>query len=236
MKSVTYRLDSEQDFQRIIFSLEESSIPFMARKYSDSSFPSLSQSRGFGDITVPTEYEGPLRSLIETRTNTKPVQVEQSITGKGWKRKSVWQIILITYSVAVSVLCARYWYLNYRTSEDKNNTFEWSFDGQDFITKNKKTRIRTNLHRDANFDQNFEEVVSYSKKGVRLVEWRDLNEDGYYEETFFYNLEGDLTGEQFDRDNDGLVEESTIFIEGQDTLRFFDVNKDGVFELPERRD
>jgi len=231
MNCVTYRLESELDFQRVTSSLNESRITYTARKYSDSNFPSLDLQQGFGDVTVSVDSEMELRSMIEELTGTKPQRVKQFVSQNGGKGVNTRQILLIPYAVIVSLICLRYWYLNYRTSEDKNSTFEWSFDAQDLITKRKATGMISARSIDANFDQNFELTMSYSKEGVRIVESKDLNEDGYYEETSFYNLKGEITGVQFDRDNDGITEEVIIVLNNGDTLKLYDSNKDGTLEM-----
>jgi len=231
MNRVTYRLESELDFRRVTSTLNESKVSYSARKYSDSNFPALDLQQGFGDITVSVDNEMELRSMIEELTGTKPQRVNQFVSQNSGKGLSVRQILLISYAFIVSLLCLRYWYLNYRTSEDKNSTFEWSFDAQVLTTKRKATGITSVRSIDANYDQNFELTMSYSKEGVRLVEWRDLNEDGYYEETSSYNLKGERTGVQFDRDNDGITEEVIIVLNNGDTLKLYDSNKDGTLEM-----
>ncbi len=231
MNHVTYRLESELDFQSITLSLNESRISYTARKYSDSNFPSLDLQQGFGDVTVSVNSEMELRSMIEELTGTKPQRVKQFVSQNGGKGVSTRQILLISYAVVVSLICLRYWYLNYRTSENKNSTFEWSLDAQVLITKRKSTGMISARSIDANFDQNFELTMSYSKEGVRIVESKDLNEDGYYEETSFYNLKGERTGVQFDRDNDGITEEVIIVLNNGDTLKLYDSNKDGTLEM-----
>jgi hypothetical protein len=231
MDFVTYRLGSELDFQRITSSLDESNIPYTTRKYSDTNFPSFDLKQGFGDVTVPVDSEKELRSMIEKLTNKKAQRVNQFVSQSSGKRVNALQILLVSYAIIVSLVCARYWYLNYRNSEDKNSTFEWSFNAQDLITIRKATGMTTARSIDANFDQNFELTMSYSKDGVRLVEWKDFNEDGYYEETSYYNLHGERTGIQFDRDNDGITEEVIIVLEIGDTLKLYDSNKDGTLEL-----
>ena len=61
MEQVTYRVESELDFLRITSSLKESNIPFISRKYSDSSFPFFVQSKAFGDISIALENEAQLK-------------------------------------------------------------------------------------------------------------------------------------------------------------------------------
>lgn len=231
MNHVTYRLESELDFQRVTSTLNESKVFYSSRKYSDSNFPSLDLQQGFGDVTVSVDNEIELRSMIEELTGTKPQRVNKFVSQNSGKGVSVVQILLISYAFIVSLLCLRYWYLNYRTSEDKNSTFEWSFDAQILTTKRKESGITSARSIDANYDQNFELTMSYSKEGVRLVEWKDLNEDGYYDETSSYNLKGERTGVQFDRDNDGITEEVIIVLNNGDTLKLYDSNKDGTLEM-----
>lgn len=231
MNHVTYRLESEIDFQRITSTLNELKVSYSARKYSDSNFPSLSLQQGFGDVTVSADKEMELRSMIEKLTGTTPQLVNQFSSQKSGKKLGVLQILLISYAVIVSLLCLRYWYINYRTSEDKNSTFEWDFDAQVLIAKRKDSGIISERSIDANYDQNFEVIISYSKQGVRLVEWNDLNEDGYYEMVLTYNLKGEKTGLQVDRDNDGLSDEVLIVLNNGDTLKLYDSNKDGTLEM-----
>jgi hypothetical protein len=231
MNQVTYRLESELDFQRVTSTLNESKIHYSARKYSDSNFPSLNLQQGFGDVTVSIDNEMELRSMIEQFTGTKPQRVNQFVNQISGKRMSARQILLISYAFIVSLLCIRFWYLNYKTSVDKNNTFEWSFDAQVLITKRKDSGIISARSIDANYDQNFEVTISYSKQGVRLVEWNDLNEDGYYEKVLSYNLKGDKTSFQFDRDNDGITDEVIIVLNNGDTLKLYDSNNDGTLEM-----
>jgi hypothetical protein len=231
MNQVTYRLESELDFQRVTSTLNESKIHYSARKYSDSNFPSLNLQQGFGDVTVSIDNEMELRSMIEQFTGTKPQRVNQFVNQISGKRMSARQILLISYAFIVSLLCLRFWYLNYKTSVDKNNTFEWSFDAQVLITKRKDSGIISARSIDANYDQNFEVTISYSKQGVRLVEWNDLNEDGYYEKVLSYNLKGDKTSFQFDRDNDGITDEVIIVLNNGDTLKLYDSNNDGTLEM-----
>lgn len=226
MNEVTYRLESEQDFRRVVSSLEQSNVPFSTRVCSDSSFPFVVNTQGFGDITVQAEGELELRSLIESVTHTNPLKVGQQTR----RRINFRRAALITYTVVVSVMCARYWYLNYRNSEDKNSTFEWSYDGQDLVTINKKTGVRSHKSTDANYDQNFELFTSYSRSGILTAEWKDLNEDGLYEETHFYNDKGELVGDQFDRNNDGVSEEATIIFDDKHILKLFDRDGNGAWD------
>jgi hypothetical protein len=231
MNHVTYRLESELDFQRVTSILNKSKIHYSAKKYTDSNFPSLDLQQGFGDITVSVDNEMELRSMIDELTGTKPQRVNHFVSQNSSKGVSVRKIILISYAFIVSLLCLRYWYLNYRTSEDKNNTFEWNFDAQVLITKRKDSGIISARSIDANYDQNFELIMSYSRQGALLLEWNDLNEDGYYEEVSYYNLKGERTGVQYDRDNDGITEEVIIVLNNGDTLKLYDSNKDGTLEM-----
>ncbi len=228
---VTYRIESELDFKRLVSSLTESGILYNTRIYPDSSFPSFSQSRAYGDIVVNLENELELRSLIESLTGTRPQRVDQVIKNDKSKRKNVWQTILIAYAIVVSVVCLKYWYITHRSTEDKNHTFEWSLDTQDLITRSKETGVIIGRSRDANYDLNFESAMGYSRDGARLIEWRDLNEDGFFEEVIFYNLKGEQIGIQYDRDNDGISEEVIMLLEGKDTLRLVDFDENGVHDI-----
>lgn len=235
MNSVTYRLQTELDFQKVILSLQDSNITFTSRKYSDSSFPGVAHSDGFGDITVTAGNEAALRLLIESETNTTPVRVNEEITNHSRKGVNVWQVILIIYALGVTVACARFWYLEEIRSEDKNNTSAWSWDGKELVAKRKETGRRSSVSRDANYDLNFELVVSYSRAGIRIAEWRDLNEDGYYEETYLFDAKGKYNGTQYDRNNDGLSEEAVFITPQRDTVKFVDSDKDGIFDVPSEK-
>lgn len=228
---VTYRIESELDFKRMVTSLTESGILFTARVYPDSSFPSFAQSRPYGDIVVNQEDELQLRALIEKLTGTQPQRVDQVIRNKQSKRRNVWQTILLGYAIVISIVCLKYWYTNHRSSEDKNHTYEWSYDTQDFISIRKDNGVIVSRSRDANYDMNFESAMSYSREGAPLAQWRDVNEDGFYDEIFFYNLKGEQIGIQYDRDNDGISEEVVMILEDKDTLRLVDMDENGVLEI-----
>jgi hypothetical protein len=231
MEQVTYRLESELDFLRITSSLKESNIPFVSRKYSDSNFPFFEQSRAFGDISVALKDEAELRNRIKSLTNNEPLIVVQNNETKVRKSGGIWRIVTIVYAIVISLVCFKYWYINYRSGVDKNNTIEWSYDGQDFIMKNKKTGIISHRSTDANFDLNFEEVRSYSRNGVKVVEWRDKDEDGFYEEVLLFNLNEEPIGSEFDTDNDGVTDRMMIILDNKDTLKLLDTNKNGFLEI-----
>jgi len=231
MGQVTYRLESELDFLRITSSLKESNIPFVSRKYSDSNFPFFVQSKAFGDISVVLEDEAELKGRIKSLTRNEPIQVGQTNEIKVKKSNGIWRFITIVHVIVISLLCFRYWYISYRGSVDKNNTIEWSYDGQVFIMKNKETGIISHRSTDANFDLNFEEVKSYSRDGVNVVEWRDKDEDGLYEEVLMFNLKGEPIGSEFDMNNDGVTDRMIIILDGGDTLKLLDTNKNGFLEI-----
>ncbi len=231
MKQVTYRIESELHFQRIVSALEESGISFTTRIYSDSSFPSITQNDAFGDVTVGAESESELRSLIEKLTNAQPARIGETTSNGVGTWKKIWRAGIIAYAVVLTMICLRFWYLHSLIREDKNNMYEWTFDGRELITRSKATDHILHTSEDANFDKNFELSFSYSNQGILLSRWVDYNEDGFYEETIFYDLKGRLTGVQFDRDNDGIVEEATIFLENKDTLKLIDADQNGIFEL-----
>lgn len=236
MKEVTYLIESEIDFERIVSALNGSNISFRTRKYSDSNFPSLSQVNGFASITVSEENEMELQSLIVKLTSTQPLRIDSVIPGIGIGKRKVWQTVLIAYAIIMTILCFRYWYLEARTMEDKNVVFEWSFDGTDLFTKRKATGATISMSSDANFDQNFEMYISYSKEGIPISKSSDLNEDGFYEESNLYALNGKWIGVNYDMDNDGIVEQAILILEDKDTLKLMDTNKNGILELVRRND
>src|SRR5690349_13226264 len=133
MKHVTYRFETELDFLTVISSLKESNIPFTSRKYADSSFPFLAQSKAFGDISVASENDAVMKTLIKNLTNTEPMSVDRDPEPPLGKTNKIWRILALVYMIVISLLCFRYWYINHRSMVDKNNTVEWSYDGQDLV-------------------------------------------------------------------------------------------------------
>ncbi|MFN8864485.1 MAG: hypothetical protein ACK5W1_09240 [Flavobacteriales bacterium] len=231
MQQVIYRLETEIDFQRVTVSLTESGIPFTYILHSNSSFPSLNLPQAFGDIAVPLEHELALCTMIQELTGRQPLRVGESTRRKSGKKIRIWQVLLISYAVLISLICLRYWYLNQRTQGEKFYTPEWSFDARELILRSKETGLISDFYQDANYDHNFELSIVHSKAGIPMYVWKDLNEDGYFEESISYNVNGEKTGFRFDRDNNGIDEEVLIILENGDTLKLYDSNQDGTFEI-----
>jgi hypothetical protein len=230
MNISTYRIESELEFHRIISALDELKIPYTIFKHTDTSFPVLGQTKSYADISVPKEFEKDTESIIKNTIQKEPTKVNYNTTSSSKKRK-IWQIALIGYSILITVLFFKYWYVYKKSSEDKNFKFEWSLDNTDLILKYKKTGNNAHLYTDANFDMNYEQSMSYSLDGYRVLESYDRNEDGIFEESYFFNLNGDLTSKNFDNNNDGIVERMEIVLENRDTLKLVDTNGNGYLEI-----
>lgn len=230
MNSITFQIDSELDFHRITDALKTADIPYVYQKYTDAAFPAIGVGKPFGTITISSLYEENLKTLIQELTHTAPKLIQSTSAEK--VNKSIWSIILITYAIAISLLCFRYWFINYRNAQDKNNRFEWSIDGQDLMMINKKTGTITHRYTDSNYDLNFEESKMYSKDGFTIGEFNDMNEDGIYEAGYLYNLKNELIAAQFDHNHDGIYEEIFFILENGDTLKLIDTNKNGFLEIP----
>jgi hypothetical protein len=233
MNPVTYRLESELDFQWVTAFLKESNIPFTSRKYSDSAFPTLETQLGYADITVAAEYEAVLRDRIadleRKRHNAAGVVAPQDAS----KKRKAARLLWILYTIIITVVCLRFWYLDYRNSNFKHYTNEWSMDGSRIHQKSKESGITLSTLKDANYDGNFERVFTYYKNGLRCEDFLDLDEDGTIEKVYFYNLNGGLSAVQFDHNDNGIVNELSYFLNDGDTLKLTDANEDGVFELEE---
>jgi hypothetical protein len=241
MQTITYRVESELEFQRIIGSLEDHKIPYTVIKHVDTSFPVLGLTKGYADITVPKEYERQIQSLLKAlQQDILPEEVPQegdmlltnSTISSNSKKNRIWPIVLIGYSILVSLLLFKYWNIYRRSAaEDKNFNYTWSLDNTNLFIKHKKTGKNSHTYADANYDMNYEKLRSFSREGYLVLESYDLNEDGFFEQSYYFNQNGAVTGTQIDGDNDGLTDVATIVLENKDTLRLFDADKNGFFEI-----
>src|SRR5687768_4328292 len=126
MSTITIQAETELEFQKIISSLQNVGIPFTVNKFSDTTFPSLSQINPYAVIAVPEEYEADVASIFR-KGGDKEARREHNRTAAPKKTK-FGRMLLIAYSVLVTVLLFKYWYIHRNASEDKNFVYEWSLD------------------------------------------------------------------------------------------------------------
>jgi hypothetical protein len=83
---------------------------------------------------------------------------------------------------------------------------------------------------DTNYDKNFERTEEFAK-GNLATESRDEDENGFFEKIYQYDQQGRIVAVNEDEDQDGLIDKFYIVMQKGDTLFFVDSDKNGVFEL-----
>jgi hypothetical protein len=229
MNTFTHDVESESEFYRVLAELDELKIPYTYKKNLDSSFPVLSQALVYGEVTVPKEFEANFYDIL-SRTPGKELLSKGNDSKKPAQFRLL-NVILIAYSIFVSILLLKYWYIQKGNSEDKNHLYEWSYDNRNLILLDRKTSSKIQMFTDNNYDLNFEENRTYSRDGLLTSESYDKNEDGNYEIVYFFGRKGSSTGFSLDKDDNGLIDYSEIILESKDTLKLSDKDQNGFLEI-----
>jgi hypothetical protein len=231
METITFKIEREVDFYNIISVLDEMQIPHSTKKYSDSAFPFLGQSRVYAEISVDPQYGPAVKDVIEGKTEVStPQKDNMGPEMPAIKKTDKLKLALIIYAVLATALLIKYWHMSYIYTHAKNFTYDWSLDNSTLYMNSKETGRTIQASYDNNYDLNFEDIRYHSKKGAQITRFSDFNEDGYFEEIEFFNQQGASTGRQFDSDNNGISERMEIELESGETLIFTDKNQDGTFE------
>jgi hypothetical protein len=236
MNSISHRIDSEFDFEIVIRKLNDLGIPFTSKIIGDVSFPSLVNQQGFAIITVSEEYSIPMQTVLTELLRDNSMAATNNTALPKQKKYNVKRLFWIGYTVIITILFLRGWYLDELAESGKNTTSAWSVDGASWVTKRRDNGKMMSLLIDANYDRNFELMSSYSREGVRVMEAWDRNEDGYTEHVVRFNLKGQIAAEDFDRNADGCIEASTIVLDNGQKIELYDSNNDGSFELVTEKD
>ncbi|MEH0153369.1 hypothetical protein V6R21_04435 [Limibacter armeniacum] len=200
-------------------------IPFQVKKnkfsdlhYGDDFSIDLLLSEQHSEVFLELMEEAAVYSSFE-----RPPQKEK-------KSSQMRFVMLSVYAVVMTFLFIKYYSIHIKTSESKHLNYIWSYDNTALIIEHNKTHETVNVFTDKNYDDNYEKVVGYVKGKKAIVSF-DRDEDGYYEEEYYYSLDGRKIGKSIDIDKDGAFDESIMVLESNDTLKFVDQNKNGIYEL-----
>jgi hypothetical protein len=230
MDSIIISAENEIELQRILDALDTRAIPCLVKRYADSSFPSITQGKPFAEISIDVKYRTTVNEILSNLLNRVPEYKAQPGAKSRWSASFIFMMI---YSLLISVVALRYWYIHKKSSIDKNFDFQWSYDGSWLHSVNKTTGKDANLYIDENLNYSFEEILTYSDSGLMVTKSIDRNENGRYEQFLNYNHSGDLVIKMDDIDDDGVIDEMHIAVQGKKALRLVDKNKDGIFEFDE---
>ena len=235
MKMVTYKIEKELDYLRIKQLFDEMNIHYSVKFYADSSFPSLDNLNGFADITISKDNESLLTNLLANE-NIESSLVEETQSHNSYKNKSpnskikIYNKLLILYSLIVSILLFRFWYITKQSSDDKNFYYEWNFDGTRLELINKSNKNTVYLYFDDNYDFNYEYMRVFNNEGKIVIDGYDLNENGFFEENYYYNNNNNIIHTQYDLNNDRIMDKIIVIFGQNDTLKFVLKDINGYFE------
>jgi hypothetical protein len=137
-------------------------------------------------------------------------------------------IVLIVYSVIVTLLLIKYWNINKKNSFDKNYEISWNTDNTKVRYYEKKNGHKVYEYFDSNFDYNFEQMREYRNNRGPISISYDLNEDGFFEQIDYFDFTNKYIGKTEDLDNDRVYEYYEIILESGDTLQLTDKNANGI--------
>ena len=222
MKERIISIDDRIEWLKVKALLEENNIPYREKGVSDSTFPSLTND-GLIEIVISEDFSDSFFRLVEKEYPSRTQEVKE-------KKVNISRILLWVYAIVMTGLFWKYYDLNRKNSDDKNFTYEWSFDNVSLVSKEKRTGKVSAVYIDANFNNNYEKIESYTH-GKLTVESFDRNEDGFIDKEIIWGLNGKLSAIYLDTDYDRIFEESLTILENGDTLKFKDRNKNGIVEL-----
>lgn len=230
MPTVTYQVETELEFQRIIASLDALGIPYTFRLHADLSFPVLGHMKPYAEISISKDYQEMARTVfLNEAYSTGATSGVAGIPSSGSRFKIGW-ILLITYAVLATIFLFKYWYIQHGSSEDRNFTYRWSLDNTYLFVDSKKSGQGLHTYVDEDYNFNFEELNSYFPDGTPMARAYDRNENGFFEHTLIFNLSGQLTATHIDLNDDGIVDDMKIILDSGDTLHLIDRNGNGFFE------
>jgi hypothetical protein len=225
MKQVIIRIDNEIEFLKLKEILEENNFSFMYNSIKDSAFPSLgSQKNDYFEVVFSKENLTDFLTLTENKYQYTEVEMKEiDSTKNGKKRSNKYFYYLLLYSVILTAFCVKQYLELNRNSKDKCFKYSWNFLNTEMEITDKKSKELRAIHFDNNYNYNFELIDTYTK-GKLTSKSYDSDEDGNFEEIEYFNLNSKLCGYDLDTDKDGIFEFSTILLENNDTLYFYDLN------------
>jgi hypothetical protein len=225
-------VESEVELQRMCDALTEKEIPFLVKRHNDSAFPSIAVGKPFAEISLEDSHHQVVQEISKGILGRDVLGVSPI---PNTSKHKTWFKVVIVYSLLISIVAFRFWYLHHKSNTDKNFHFEWNYDGTQLSYFDKKTGQRSLLYLDENYNYNFEEIITYSDSGALATKSFDKNENGRHEWFYQYKPSGELVAKLIDHDDDGLFDEISIALQNGGHLTFIDKNKDGFFEMEEQK-
>lgn len=226
MSEIVVYIENELEWIRVTNLLKDSDFPYNANKVSDATFPSLSQADKYEIVISANDYDDFLK-LVGKVYPIKRIDPEPAAPQP---RTSRFKTALVLYSLIMTILFVKYFYIERSNSTDKNFEYEWSLDNSKLTISHKKTGDLSAIYYDTNYDLNYEKVVAYHK-GTKTSASFDKDEDGQIEHEVVYDKTGRIIGVNTDYDGDGFFDYGLMLLENGDSLEFMDQNKNGVFQL-----
>lgn len=224
----TYKIRSEVDFHRLINQLKEEEIPHHYNMLGDSAIPPINFNKCYGEITIPMEFNSDFLKFIITEN----IEFEEKREARQtWDMPKVFFIVLIIYSMIMTLLFVKYLNLEKQYSFDKNFHYRWNWDNTVLSVIDKKTNNTITTFIDKNRDFNYELVRNFPSVEGIMIESIDRDENGYFEKIVSFGVGQRQSDLLIDNNGDGLYEVQWIYLENGDTLMLTDENKNGLFEL-----
>lgn len=220
-------IENEVEWLNVKQVLESNDVPVTSVEKKDASFPHLDYSRYTFQLIIPEEYSAQYFRLIAA---DYPTQVIQDTTDGKKSKAKLKRGLLIVYAIIISLAFIKYYDINRKVTMNKNFEYEWSAFNTQLRSIDKKTQFVNSVYIDANYNLNYEEVVSYSEQR-RFAESFDEDENGFYELTIYYDINGDVSGRSRDENQNGIIEFEEYVLENQEMLLLKDEDEDGHFSI-----
>ncbi|MFZ6051036.1 hypothetical protein [Halocola ammonii] len=139
------------------------------------------------------------------------------------KRTTLLISLLGAYSLIMTGLFIRQYWIHERQSFDKNYKHSWNLDGTVLSMRNKETNKLNTVYYDENFDYNYERAEYYADDHL-VAKAFDYDENGVFEKITYFDLNSEYIGFDQDIDSDQIYEYSLMIMENNDSLYLFDTN------------
>jgi hypothetical protein len=228
--------ESEAEIVRAI--LDEQSIPCVIRKMEDAAYDGIYVAQGpYAFIESPRAYYDSIQQIVADVRESRTVDVTAQ-TRKPVSRRD--RTFFVIEAAAAVLLVGAIAYLGFTNRDlrkqvdrySNRSTMSWAWDpsqkaavGTDAATG----RLRYTEY-DRNFNNRYEEIVSYAPDGKSSTTSYDRNENGIVEETMTKNNDGTVIARGYDTNEDGFNDRELARYGASRSLEYLDTDKDRIFD------
>ena len=140
------------------------------------------------------------------------------------KRTTLLIWLIGAYSLIMTGLFIRQYWIYEKQSKDKNFYYTWNVDGTILSMRDNESNRLKSVFYDENSDFNYERSDYYINDRI-VSKAFDYDENGVYEKVTYFDLNSNYVGFDQDLDKDEIYEYSLRILENNDSLYFYDINK-----------